>query len=197
MFESSLLPQRRGKDARLVRWIVFGSISAQVVSIAALIVVPLIYPDKLPSLIRPPKLTHVELRRPELKVIPLKPKVVQVTSAAAISAPAHFVQAFVETRRSGMISHSAPVTDVEPALALGGGNVMSSGFNPANGFGTANDSGASSVVVAAKITPASAGPVRVSSGVSRGLLIDPIRPIYPMIAKAAHQQGTVTVTAVI
>jgi protein TonB len=39
--------------------------------------------------------------------------------------------------------------------------------------------------------------IDVSSGVSEGMLIAPIRPVYPAIARAAHVEGTVVVEAVI
>jgi periplasmic protein TonB len=45
--------------------------------------------------------------------------------------------------------------------------------------------------------PRAAGRISVSSGVSQGLLLAPIRPVYPTIAKAAHVEGTVVVEAVI
>ncbi len=41
------------------------------------------------------------------------------------------------------------------------------------------------------------GPVRVSSGVGAGMLMAPIRPVYPSIARAARVEGTVVVEAVI
>lgn len=41
------------------------------------------------------------------------------------------------------------------------------------------------------------GPVRISSGISQGMLLTPIRPIYPSIARAAGIQGTVVVEAII
>jgi len=50
-------------------------------------------------------------------------------------------------------------------------------------------------VVAAK--PAPTKPVRVSAGVSAGLLVQPIRPVYPGIAKAAHMEGAVVIEAII
>jgi protein TonB len=40
-------------------------------------------------------------------------------------------------------------------------------------------------------------PVRVSQGVSKGMLLSPIRPVYPVIAKAAGVQGAVVIEAVI
>lgn len=47
---------------------------------------------------------------------------------------------------------------------------------------------------------AAAGPkeaVRVSAGVTAGLLVEPIRPVYPAIAKSAHVSGEVVVAATI
>jgi protein TonB len=41
------------------------------------------------------------------------------------------------------------------------------------------------------------GPARVSSGVSEGMLLTPIQPVYPAIAKAAGVQGTVVLEATI
>ena len=45
--------------------------------------------------------------------------------------------------------------------------------------------------------PVKHGPILVSTGVSVGLLISPIRPIYPPIARASHTEGTVTIHAII
>lgn len=41
------------------------------------------------------------------------------------------------------------------------------------------------------------GPVRVSAGVSSGMLLGEIRPVYPRIAVAARVEGTVVVEATI
>jgi protein TonB len=59
-------------------------------------------------------------------------------------------------------------------------NVLSGGGNPGP---------------AAAITRA--GPVRVSSGVSDGMLLSPIQPVYPSIARAAGVQGAVVLQATI
>ena len=50
-------------------------------------------------------------------------------------------------------------------------------------------------VVAA--APKSDKPQRVSNGVQAGLLLAPIQPVYPAIAKVTHTQGTVVVEAII
>jgi protein TonB len=197
MFEMSLVPERRGKDARLVRWIGFGSVAVQAVAVTAFIAIPLIYPDTLPGVVHAARMSRVELPRPLPKPIAIKPQVVPVTNQAAMTAPARAVPAVLEVRHGGMISR-APVADAEPLLALGGTS-MGPAFNPGVGPGSATGMGTSPVVVVAKpATPTGSGkPLQVSSGVSRGLLIDPIRPVYPALAKAARQQGTVIVTAVI
>lgn len=39
--------------------------------------------------------------------------------------------------------------------------------------------------------------IAISSGVATGMLLSPIRPIYPPIAKAARQSGTVVIQATI
>ena len=39
--------------------------------------------------------------------------------------------------------------------------------------------------------------VKVSGGVAAGMLLAPIRPVYPVIARAARQEGTVVMEAVI
>jgi protein TonB len=61
-------------------------------------------------------------------------------------------------------------------------------------FGPGNGGVSPNIVTAAakKSTP-----LNVSSGVSKGMLLAPIQPVYPRIAIAAGIQGTVTVTAVI
>ena len=41
------------------------------------------------------------------------------------------------------------------------------------------------------------GPVKVSKGVLEGMLLEPIQPVYPTIAKVAGVQGTVVLEAVI
>ena len=53
------------------------------------------------------------------------------------------------------------------------------------------------LVVSVRPTTESKGLLRVSRGVSEGMLLTPIRPVYPAIAKAARVEGSVVVEAVI
>jgi protein TonB len=70
------------------------------------------------------------------------------------------------------------------------------GMSESGPFGVLNalGGGGSNVAVVRARDP---GPVHVSGGVSEGLLLTPIRPIYPAIARAAWVQGTVVMEAVI
>jgi protein TonB len=47
---------------------------------------------------------------------------------------------------------------------------------------------------AARTSPA---PISLSSGVTAGLLLAPIQPEYPVIARASHTEGTVVIEAII
>ncbi len=53
------------------------------------------------------------------------------------------------------------------------------------------------VVVAKVEKPKPTGPIRLSSGVAAGQLLNKTAPVYPAIAKAAHVSGTVLLHAVI
>jgi protein TonB len=59
----------------------------------------------------------------------------------------------------------------------------------------ASGTGHSLAVGVARVQPTK--PLRVSTGVSAGMLLSPITPIYPSIAKAAGVSGTVVVEATI
>jgi protein TonB len=63
------------------------------------------------------------------------------------------------------------------------------------GLGSGSEGGKGPVVVAKAAVPAA--PLNISRGVSAGLLLTPLRPVYPEIAKIAHVSGTVVVTATI
>ena len=47
------------------------------------------------------------------------------------------------------------------------------------------------------VTAKADGPLRVSAGVLEGMLLDPIRPVYPQMARTAHVEGSVVLDAVI
>ncbi len=66
-----------------------------------------------------------------------------------------------------------------------------------DGPGGAPFVGAATPAVVTVAAPHPDKPMRVSAGVTVGLLMAPIRPVYPQIAKAAHVEGAVVVEAII
>jgi periplasmic protein TonB len=87
--------------------------------------------------------------------------------------------------------------DAAPPPASAG--VMGSGMagGTAGGVlgGMMGGSGSGPAIVVAKPKPT--GPARISGGVIAGNILVKTQPIYPPIARAAHQGGTVTLHAII
>jgi periplasmic protein TonB len=192
MFEDSLfasgvsLDQRR--NAGRTRWIAMASVAIQGLVLSAFIAVPLVWPERLPLIAMNPKLSSVSLKKPEVKVEP-KPVRVEATDAS-YHAPSQ-AQPMTEARGGG-IFHTHGVVyagELEPSLGIGLHMGSTPGIGP---IGTGPGNGPA--VVAATPKPAT---LRISDGVTKGLLLAPIQPVYPRIAVISHVQGTVVVTATI
>jgi protein TonB len=148
-----------------------------------LVAVPLLHPEALPKLVDAPLLS--------LPVPPPPPPPVRVEAETAESASAMSgaaarppaVEHVQGTLTRPMGTDPGPmVTEIRMGPAIPGGAIV--GIGP----------GGPSVSV---VRAATTGPVKVSSGVSSGMLLTPIQPVYPAIAKAAGIQGTVVMEAVI
>jgi len=87
-------------------------------------------------------------------------------------------------------TEAAPSSGVAGMSGMGG-----SGGGVAGMSGIMGAIGTGPAIAVVKAKPA--GPVRVSSGVATGNLINKITPVYPAIAKAAHVQGQVVLHAII
>ncbi len=187
MFEDSLVMGRRaGSLGRLV----VGSLVVQACVVVGLVGVPLLWPAVLPVVVAAPRVVSVALRKAEVKT---KPAVMKVTNEAAVRVPSA-AGAVSETRVStstarGVIGRGPTVGAGDPAVVTFGSGMSASAVM---GVGLGGDTGGHVAVVVK-----AAGPVRVSSGVVAGLLLGPITPAYPGIAKAAHVSGTVVLTATI
>jgi protein TonB len=182
MFERSLL-----EAPPTHRWTTIVSITLQCGIAAAILAVPLLHPATLTFRNDAPKLFL------PLKPAPVPPPTVATaTSAAPPSAPPSAAPA----GRPLVFTHlpSQPGEDTPPSLnpigQMGTGDPASIGFGI--GAGT-NTTGPNIAVVRAR----PAARVRISSGISTGLLLAPIRPIYPQMAIATRTEGTVIVEAII
>ena len=194
MFEQSVLAG--GGWARRTRCVVAISLLVQTLVVTAFVVVPLLWPEVLPVVSGAPRMTSIALRRPDPpRVLPVHTVTMRETNATAVHVPSETAATSVTTMRgAGRITRgslASPAGDVVPLLALGGGG-MGTGSLLGTGVGASSPGPA---VVAA--SPRVTGPARISSGVSAGLLLAPIQPVYPAIAKAAHLEGTVVLTATI
>jgi protein TonB len=188
MFEGSLVESRGLVVSRTQRWTALGSLTVQLAVAGLLLAIPLVRPEVLPPFMVAP---HVELP------IPLKPPVVQrveTTTAAStgMSAPASSVataptRPFLFPRPGDAVEGPAPAFD--PNLRMGGGGTELPGD-----LSTIASGPAPNIVV---VKPKQQGPLQVSRGVTEGMLLTPIRPVYPPIAVVAHVQGSVVMEAVI
>jgi protein TonB len=191
MFEESLLPFGDGRDRLRKRLIAVVSVGVQVGLVGLAMAWPLLDPARMP-VVSAAHIKMVSLVMPKVKVEPPKPLVVRVTNADAARAPSSGAASVAARNNGAVISHSpATSSDEPPLLPVGGGMAKDGALISGIGSGTGQGSGPAVVV------RPSVGSVRLSSGVTSGMLLAPIRPDYPAIAKASHTEGVVVVTATI
>ena len=195
MFEDSLVDSGQRRNAGRTQWMVAASVAVQAGVLAGFVVVPLMWPAVLPVVIAAPHVAQVVMPKPKVKVETPKPAETRVTNATALWVPERQPETVATVRGGGVIARgSLSSVGAEDAPMLAGGSGMGSLFAGGAGIG---DIGSPMIRVTETALPKPAGPVRISSGVIAGLLLNKITPTYPAIAKAAHVQGTVVLSAVI
>ena len=195
MFEQSLIGSAKQQQSGRRRAMVAASLAVQAAVVAAFIAVPLMWPAVLPVVIAAPRVAMVVLPKPRVKVQQPRPAPTHVTNTSALRTPSSAPTTVATVRGGGIIPRGAiPSTSPDEAPSLATGNGMGSPFSSGTGIGNLGSS-AVSVVQATPAKPA--GPLKISSGVLAGLLLQPIRPAYPAIARAAGVQGTVVLSAII
>jgi protein TonB len=160
----------------------------QVAAAGLVIALPLFHQQLLELKSDPPR-AFVQMKPPVVKMVKVEARA--LNAATSVSMP-------VETRQLT----APPVIPTHPFMgpdeappqgAVKFGSGMT-GDGPAGIASLVADTPARVVTVA----PAHADkPMKVSSGVTAGLLMAPIRPVYPIIAKTAGVQGAVIVEAII
>jgi protein TonB len=184
MFEDSLVESRVGVVSARKRWTMLASIGLQVVVAGVVITLPLLHPEALPFRYETPKVLMPLMPKPPVPI-----RVEQVSAATSISSVAvpTTTRPLIATLLPG--SGKAP-NDAPPSLLPFGSEMGGPGALPSGIGGTP---GPNVTVVPAK----PAGLLHVSTGVSEGMLLAPIRPVYPALARAAHVEGPVVVEAII
>jgi len=188
MFEGSLFESRGLVASKTQKWTALGSFALQCAMAAVLISIPMLRPQVLPLTVAAPHISVPEIRQTQV--------VQQVTraavrAAAAMSVPAN-ASVIEQTRR--FVFPQSPLADDNPAPPLGPTGLH---MGDANSLGTLVTIGSASPGPAIAVRPRDTRPTRVSTGVLNGMLLSPIVPVYPAIARAAHVEGSVVIEAVI
>ncbi len=185
MFEDSLM-ESAGRIKTRSKWTAIGSLLLQSLLLIAVILLPEIYPEALPKqalsrlLVAPPPPSSTPPR--SAPHAPAASRLRTISLLDALTAPSHIPKhPALGVRDSG----PGPLNSTTSIGELGNG--LPPGLNDLVGRPEGTP------VVPAALPKR----VRVSSGVAAGLLIQPIRPVYPAIAKQARVQGTVVVQATI
>ncbi|MCU1253306.1 MAG: TonB family protein [Edaphobacter sp.] len=186
MFEDSLVESRVGQVSSSKRWTMLASIGLQVAVTGVVMVLPLLHPEGMPFRVEALKVVMPLMPKPPV------PVVVQRESAASSSSVAIPGAMRPEAATSLLPSLYPVVGDPPPLTPIGSGMRMTDGLPDGLAVGGGNGPAVSVAPVRMPIAP-----LHVSTGVLQGMLLAPIRPVYPAIAKAARVQGTVIVEAVI
>lgn len=187
MFEDSLVVSQVRHTSLPERWTALVSISLQFALAALVIALPLLHPEKLAFVATTPRILMPPPPRPP---IPIQPA--QAATASSDSPASTPIQTLHAQPMLPRLFPSAD-NDAPPIATIPSGNNMEDGVPINMAIGGTIHAPHISVIA----TRASKTPMRISSGVSAGMLLSPIRPAYPEVARAAHVEGTVIVEATI
>jgi len=186
MFEDSLVESRVLPISSSKRWTTLASISLQFAVAGAVIALPLLHPEVMPFHEDSPKVMLPLLPKPPAAPIRVQ-QLADSSSAASPSLPQPTIIPSLLPGRNASPNEGPVLMTVDRGMGIPYGLPV--------GLGTGDIGPHPSVTVAS--TRGANKPIRISSGVSAGMLIAPIRPLYPAIAKAAHIEGMVVVEAII
>jgi len=188
MFEDSLMESQNRLSSPNQRWTTLASLTLQCALAATLIALPLLHPEVLPFRVDAPTIA--------LPLKPVPPRVPHIDTKPA-SAPSTSPAAAPAAGTTRLNLGHLPTLDRTTSDAPAWNNSLTGMADPnavPGGIGTNASTSATRVTLA----PApSSGPVHVSSGVSTGLLLAQILPVYPPIAITTRTEGTVVVEAII
>jgi periplasmic protein TonB len=187
MFEDSLMESQNRLSSPNQRWLTLASLAFQCTIAAGIIALPLLHPEVLPFRSDTPSIS-LPLKPVPPPVPHIDPKTSAPTSSTSTAAPP------APGAHSLNFNHPLPIgelaPDAPPVTTTFGG--MTGPKDIPGGFGTSPAGTGTKVSLA----PAP-GPIHISRGVLAGLLLTPIRPVYPPIAVSTRTEGVVVVEAII
>jgi protein TonB len=184
MFEDSLFASRVGTVSADRRWTWAASLALQATIATVVIVVPMFHPEVLQIRREVPKVLM-----PLMPKAPVRVETRQVESSNSSAAMPAVTQ--IATGRPLLLILHPDSDGPPPAGPVGLGMAATDTLPIGVGVGVGHDP-----VVSVR-PETKAGPLHVSTGVSEGMLLAPIRPVYPSIARAARVEGAVVVEAII
>lgn len=182
MFEDSLV-ESTGRIRTRSKWYAISSSAFEAALLAALILIPYLYPDSLP---RQALATLLVAPPPPAAPAPM-PRAPTARAASAVQLASLVAPRVIPRHINSGDNAPATPPGMDLGFETGKGDVLSAIPLPGN------PPPPPPVVVRPKPT----GPLRVSSGLADGHILAPIQPVYPTIAKTAHIQGTVVIEAII
>ncbi|HXR76732.1 MAG TPA: energy transducer TonB [Bryobacteraceae bacterium] len=188
MFEQSVLPTPHANRP----WTFFAASAAELLALAAAIIVPLFYIPPL-RVAKTPDILRLIRSMNVVKLVPAVPDAQRATPPVhPFTAPRPFhAPARVPTRIASVSDTvpflTAPIIGLPPGMA--GSDIT--GINPLPNGAVPPPPGASP-----RQKPAGE-PIRVSSGVQEAKLIHKVMPLYPRFAIETHQSGAVRLVATI
>jgi periplasmic protein TonB len=186
MFEDSLVESRGFEVSSSKRWTTLGSIGLQVAVAGVVIALPLLHPEALPFRFEAPRVLVPLVPKPPVPVERVQREAAASPSSAA--APIAMRPLIPAMPTNGETANNDPPSLTPIGMRMGMPEGLPIGAGVGDGHGP---------VVSVAPARSAAVPLKVSTGVLEGMLIAPIRPVYPAIARAAHVEGTVIVEAVI
>jgi protein TonB len=182
MFEEGLVESFVAPVSTTRRWTMAGSLIVQALIAFALAALPLLHPEKLIFHTATPLV---------FTPLPPRPPVQHNAPAASAATTSYSAPATMQVLIPGSWRRSGMDPDLAPALMPLGTAV--DGSLPA----AITNGPASNPAVSIVHSATSSKPIRISSGVSAGMLLSPLHPVYPAIARATRTSGTVVVEALI
>jgi protein TonB len=187
MFEASLVESTPLLQPRS-RWPAMLSFGLQAVIVFALILIPLVNPEILPFAI------------PKLQVFAPRFMPPRQPPSRAPSVRGHTMTTVVAPTLAPVLAMRSFQTDARPVylpvLAVGL-NLGAQGSSPFSALVSSHITGGRVWVAGPPAANAKTGPLRISGGVLSGMLLAPIRPEYPAIARISRTEGSVVVDALI
>lgn len=189
MFEDSLFASTARPNPRR-GWTAIFSFAAQAMVLGVFVLLPLLYTDALPvSRLR----SYVEIPPPPGRSAPPPQRALQNVRprSAEIRDNVLFQPHTIPPRIARIVDRP------EDASADTGPGVMGLPEGVGRGSQVMNNIIAAATANVASPRPAAIGHVRLSRGVTEGMLIHKVTPIYPPLAITAHVQGQVLLQATI